>query len=228
MYIDTGKATVNRSDEKQVGTSFFYGAASVSPYTSADAWEAYYQGDLAAAERIWLALLLQAQNTETFCRYQFAYSYVLIAQRRYQEAVSLLEELYEITGASVYVHRLGHVALAQGKLDLARTHFMAEQACLPAHRYESQGLNMYSMGLLTLFEAKLSLVRHYAECSRDYAERAKDPVLRSCAEELLAQRLELLMSPNLVPACEDAAVKAITGSELQEIELRLAGFLILH
>lgn len=200
-------------------------------FTSGDAWEAYFLGDYAEAERIWLHLLPRARNSDTACRYQFAYSYVLTAQARFQEAVSLLEELYDITGDSVHVHRLGHVALAQGKLELARTHFMAEQACLPSHRYEAQGLNMYSLSLLALLQGKLHLVRHYAECGRDYARKAKDPVLLRCTESLLAQRETLLGVANQLAACEDAALKALTAtpdSELQELELRLAGCLILH
>ncbi len=199
-------------------------------YTMIDAWTAFEQKNYQLAGHIWLSLMAASEDAETHCRIQLGYALVLIAQRQFREATALLNELYEITGDSICLHQLGYTARESGNLDLARTHFMAEQACLPYNNYLALAVNAYELGMIALEQNKLSVAFHYARRSVEYAQQAKDPIAEGYAYHLLGEVRQSLKDPEKAQDCYEACQQALARLPqplaLQNLDLRVTDLLL--
>lgn len=198
-------------------------------YTMLDAWAAFEQKNYQLAAHIWLSLLAASEDVETHCRIQLGYALVLIAQRQFRDANAILNELYEITSDSICLHQLGYAAREAGNLDLARTHFMAEQACLAFNDYLALSVNAYELGRVALEQAKLSVAFHYARRSVDLAQQAQDPIAEAYAYHLLGEVRQSLKDPEKAQDCYEACHQALARlprPPLQDLDLRLTDLLL--
>lgn len=153
----------------------------ISLYTSTDAWRAFEDQDYPLAERIWLALMSRAGDSQTQYHYQLGYASALIAQKRYHEASDLLAELFDISGSSICLHQLGCIAREEGKLDVAKGHFLAEQANLSQAELPSLAANACELGLVSLLQHRPRIALTYAQLGLDYARKAEADLIVCCS-----------------------------------------------
>lgn len=195
-------------------------------YSPRDAWEAFDAENYKLAAHIWLTLFPTAEDVDTLMRFQHGYLTVLMAQNQYQEASALLNELYESTQDCVCLHQLGCLARQQGHLDKARTHFMAEQACLKHTEYLPLALNAYELGMIAFQQQKIEVACHYARLSLTFARKSLNALAEGYAYYLFGELRQVLGEPEKAQACWRAAQKAWSSgpsSVLRESgEVRLA------
>lgn len=177
-------------------------------YTETDAWDAYDRQDYSLAAHIWLSLLASAADLASLCRYQLGYTSVLIAQGKYPEATGILEELHESTQDCLYLHQLGYLAWDQGKPQLAKAHFLAEQISLKGKDVFALAANAYWLGTIALEGGMLSVAFHYARRSLEYAQKAEHQIAIACAYRLLGEVREVLKDPEKALDCYTAAQEA--------------------
>lgn len=195
-----------------------------------DAWDAYEAGDYQQAARIWLALMARAQDVATHCDYQSGYCLVLMAQRQFQQALALCEEIYEITGQGIWLHHLGCLCKKTGRLASARSHFVAEQTLLKPSEHLALGFNAYQLAALAFEQGKLSLAFHYIRLSLEYARKSQNALAQCYAFGLFGRIRLALKDPEKAQDCYDAAQAALNQAPahpiLQSGEVRLAALLL--
>ena len=87
-------------------------------YHPQDAWMAYHNQNFDLAGEIWLSLMIRARDISTLTRYQLGYAQILMAKQQYDEALGLLEEVYETT-AHPECLRLIEVAAKRSQPEIA-------------------------------------------------------------------------------------------------------------
>ncbi|MEZ0375492.1 MAG: tetratricopeptide repeat protein [Candidatus Sericytochromatia bacterium] len=187
-----------------------------SMYSPSDAWDAFESKNYQLAEQIWLKLMASVADPDTQCSYQLAYASVLIAQKRFHEAGDLLAELFEITGNSLCLHQLGYIAREEGKLDVAKGHFLAEQACLCEEELEAHAANACELGLISLRQNRARMAVSYTELSLEYARQTDAPMLECCALRLLGDIRRELGEDEAAQDCYLAFAEIAPGLELDK------------
>lgn len=199
-------------------------------YSPEDAWDAFESQNYDLARHIWFALLPTATDISTLAAYQHGYAIVLLAQRKFSETLAMLEELYDTTQDSLCLYQLGHVALAQGQLDMARAHFVAEQACLQPGLFLPAALNAYAMGRIALAQAKIPVAFHYARHSCDQARKASDGMTQAFAWHLMSDVRLAKHEDEKAQDCLKYAQAAWAAAPVQSVretgELRFAALLL--
>ncbi|MEZ0372741.1 MAG: tetratricopeptide repeat protein [Candidatus Sericytochromatia bacterium] len=157
--------------------------------TSMDAWKAFERKDYAQAGQIWLRLIDATGEKATQLQYWLDYTYVLLAQRRFSEARTLLQDLYASTGSPVFLHQLGCVACEAGELDWAKTFFLAEISKLDPEAHNALAANSYELGRVALMRQALTEAWSYAESSLKQALAAGDSISEGTAHRLMGDVL---------------------------------------
>lgn len=154
-------------------------------HTDTMAWTAFMRQDYQLAASIWFELMAAAKEQKSLVDSQLGYSQVLLALKRYAEAEVILGELYENTGDSRCLHLQGWLALMQGRLDISKAHFLAEQASCSRPAPLAQGLTAYGLSLIAYRQGLLSVAHTYALLSLDCLRKIESPFARSCIHQLL-------------------------------------------
>lgn len=156
---------------------------------SMDAWQAYDRTDYERAGQIWLQLIAETAPGDARLQYLLDYSYVLLAQDRYHDALTLLKTLYADTRNPVFLHQMGCVAREAGELEWARTYFLAEISKLGPLTYTALSANAYELGRVALLQKALGEALTYAQTSLKQALAAGNLVSAGSAHSLLGDVL---------------------------------------
>lgn len=201
--------------------AFCYHAAMNSLYSLVDAWQAYEAGQYELAATIWKALIEVAPDAETRRSHALGYSYVLVAQQKWTEARTLLQQLQAETGEPVYFHQLGLLERQAGNSQAAQTAFDAEARLLPADDDWSRAANLRERAVTALLTGETRLALAWAEESLLLARKLGDAGLEAQSHRLLGEVAQA--EGNLQRAREcyaDAAVAyAMNGDALGEQEM---------
>lgn len=164
---------------------------------SADAaWEAFGRQDFALAAELWERLIDQESDEARRNRYRFNYTYVLLAQGRFDAAQALLEELYQFSQHPLYLHQMGYVARESGDLNQAHLCLEAERARLGAGDHAARAANAYELGLVALLQNNLPAAHNHARDSLTQARRAGDRIAEGTAHRLLGDVMMAIQKAN--------------------------------
>lgn len=198
-------------------------------YSQTDAWTAMAQGNFQQASQLWVQLLATTQDAETACNYQLAYATVLIARGQFNEARALLEEMYDITEASICLHLLGQAAWQEQKQDAAKAHFLAEQIRLKPSEHLALSLNSHALAALAFEQHKIALAFHYTRHSLEYAQKSGNGLAEACVYRLYGTIRLALKDEEKALHCHESAEAALALTDISnwsELDLRLVQLLM--
>jgi tetratricopeptide (TPR) repeat protein len=157
-----------------------------------DAWNAYESRDFATAERIWIKLLDEAESDEERHSHVVGFGYVLVAQKRFNEARYLFRRLITEDGNEhVFWHQLAYVEREAGNLDeslrlIEKEAELLDAACAVAScPHLPRAVNAYEQGFLRLLMGRLDEAEEWAERCIDLSLKTSDFVAHGCAFRLL-------------------------------------------
>jgi len=195
-------------------------------YTLLDAWEAYENGKLELAAQIWEALIATAPDADTRRNHELGYSYVLIAQKEFEQARSMLQQNHRETLSTVYLHQLGIVEREAGRYEEALQCFTQEREVLTPENYFALAANAHELGMLSFKLNQTEAAQHHAESCLADARRAQDTLTEGCALRLLGDMAaaggELEQAREQYAAAQVCFTQLEDNTAVQEIQIRLA------
>lgn len=140
--------------------------------------------DQTTLSQVWIDLMASATSVEALNRCKLGYCDLLIAQDRAEEALAILDELYDSEGRVLYLHRQASVHQAAGRVQVA--HDCLLRAFEAAEDPAAQAGSAYALGR--------SLLESHPQEAVDWLRRAialaQDgdlPGLEGQCRQLLAQ-----------------------------------------
>jgi tetratricopeptide (TPR) repeat protein len=159
--------------------------------TKENAWEAYDQKNFDVAAKLWEQLIKTASNDMERDSFRYDYGYTLVGLKRFDEASSIYEQLYEKTSSHIYIHQIGMVEREAGNYVRAAKLFKQEQAMLATEDNLAIAANLYEQALVESFIGEPSLALDLANHCLVVSMTTEDKITHGCAYRLLGDLLRL-------------------------------------
>lgn len=149
------------------------------------AWDLYERGEYQESERIWHELISEAPEGELNQGYRLSLGYVLVAQKKFDEAETLYRDLYKETKDHIFLHQLCMVFREKGAFEEALAYLRLELSMINDDDHLSLGANAYEFGKINELLGKYDVAKRYARGCMESALATEDTVLKGCAYRLL-------------------------------------------
>jgi tetratricopeptide (TPR) repeat protein len=159
--------------------------------TRENAWKAYDQKDFDVAAKLWEQLIRTASSDMERDSFRYDYGYTLVGLKRFDEARSIYEQLYEKISSHIYIHQIGMVEREAGNYVMAAELFKQEQTMLAIEDNLAIAANLYEQALIESLIGELSLAFDLANQCLVVSMTTEDKIMHGCAYRLLGDLLRL-------------------------------------